>query len=155
MSRGGVAAYSGSWKTDTFHTADKNINLRIEQSFWSHTVVGSNGTYIVSKVKVTNAGNVPLKDVKVYVDPDDTSIMYDAFLCNSSGTIIDDVVLCFGDLAPGATAGEKAYWWTVRERFPDATGDSTSDVYLNLAPEFQVSMRSIEGFRSTSKLDKS
>ncbi|MDJ0729159.1 MAG: hypothetical protein QNJ33_04120 [Crocosphaera sp.] len=134
-----------------------NVNLRIEQSFWSHTVVGSNGTYIVSKVKVTNGGNVPLKDVKIYVDLDDTSILFDAELCNSGGTVIDsgEVLLSFGDLAPGASSSQKSYWWTVRERIDGATGTETSDVYLNLLPEFVVSMRSVEGFRSTSKLDKS
>ena len=151
----GVGAYSGSWKTETFHTADKNINLRIEQSFWSHTVVYGQGTYIVSKVKVTNAGTVPLKDVKVFADVDDTSIMFDAFLTNSGGTIVDSTVLEFGDLAPGASATEKAYWWTVRQRFPDAVGTDTSEVFLNVAPEFTVSMKSMEGFRSVSKLDKS
>ena len=151
----GVGAYQGSWKTETFHTADKNINLKIEQSFWSHTVVYGQGSYIVSKVKVTNAGSVPLKNVKVFVDVDDTSIMFDAFLTNSSGTIVDSTVLDFGDLNPGASASEGAYWWTVRQRFPEAEGTDTNDVFLNVAPEFTVSMKSMEGFRSVSKLDKS
>ncbi len=157
MKTGGVAAFSNAWKTDTFDVSERKIDLRVEHQFWAHTTTTTEtGDYIVSHVKVTNTGTVPLKEVMVWVDVDDDSPRFDAFLCDSSGTILSDVpCLTFGDLAPGQSSSQLSYWWTVRQRMP-GTGDGSHPVRLTVAPEFTVKLDDTDSaFQSTSTLDAS
>ena len=156
MKNGGVAAFTNSWKTDPFSVAEKNIDLKVEHSFWSHTTTTDTlGEYIVSQVKLTNTGSVPLRDVKVWVDIDDDSPCFDAYLCDSGGTILSDLpCLSFGDLAPGQSTTQQSYWWTVRQRIP-GEGGASHPVKLTVAPEYTVKLDNTSAFQSTSTLDKS
>ncbi len=156
MSQNGVAAFTNSWKTESFSTSDKKIDLDIQHSFWSSTVV-TDGGYLVSNVTIKNTGNLALKDVQIYVDIDDDSALFDAYITDSNGKIIEGntPVLNFGNLAPGATSTQISYWWTVRSRFPEAQGSEKKAVKFNLYPIFSVDFKqSNQYFQSTSQLDK-
>jgi hypothetical protein len=159
MARNGVGAISSSWKTDSFNTSAKKIDLQIQHSFWSHTVVVDNGSFIVANVTVKNTGDIPLKDIQVYIDVDDTSALFDAHITNSNGEIIDSgptpPVLTFGNLAPGVSATQISYWWTVKPRFPEAEGSATKTATFNLFPVFTADFKQTgQPFTSTSQLDK-
>ncbi|AFZ58907.1 hypothetical protein H6G54_17645 [Anabaena cylindrica FACHB-243] len=157
MAKNGVAAYSNSWKTDSFSTKDKIIDLQLQHSFWSHTTVVDNGSFIVANVTVKNTGNIALKDVQVYVDVDDDSALFDAHITNSNGEIIDSnaPVLNFGYLAPGVSSTQISYWWTVKPRFPEAEGSVTKTATFNLYPVFTADFKqSGQAFQSYSQLDK-
>ncbi|GAX34658.1 hypothetical protein [Nodularia sp. NIES-3585] len=158
MAKNGVGAISNSWKTDTFSTSDKKIDLQVQHSFWSHTVVVDNGSFIVANVTVKNTGNIALKDVQVYIDVDDDSALFDAHITDSNGSIIDSSappVLNFGYLAPGVSSTQVSYWWTVAPRFPEVEGSTTRTATFNLYPVFTADFKqSGQAFQSRSQLDK-
>lgn len=153
-----LQAFSDSWKTDTFSTKDQLIDLKIEHSFWSHTNIGDrDGAYLVSNITVTNTGTLPLNDVKVQVEPDDTASMFDIHICDSSGNILDAksaYSISFGNLLPGTKATQMSYWWTAEPRFQDASESESTKTTFNLYPTFNVDFKQ-KGviFASTSVMD--
>lgn len=153
----GVGGYTN--KTDKFTTSDKKLGLEITHTFFGHTVNSDpdNQDHVGSHVTVKNVGSLSLKDVKVYVDLDDTSPAFDATLYGIEGHYPignAEPILSFGDIAPGATSVKKSYWWTVRPKFPGAKGSATQTVRFNLYPTFTVDfLQQGEPFVSESRLD--
>ncbi len=106
-----------------------------------------------------NTGNIGLKDVKVQAGIDDSSVLFDAHLCDSNGKILDGAVpLEFGDLGPNISSSRLQYWWTVRAAFDgvENVGDNVTPVSLRLYPTFTADFKqSGQAFTSVSNLAKS
>lgn len=159
----GVGYSNSTTQKFTLLQTKKTIDLEIAHDFFDRTWNDGNASdmHLGSNVIVKNVGDVSLIDVKVYVDIDDDMPAFDALVYateeHPSGTLGNNqAILHFGNLSPGATSAKRTYWWTVRPRFPGATGSQERTVTFNLYPTFTVDYRQAdEIFQSKSKITNS
>lgn len=137
------------WKTDKFD----DVYLTIEHSYWGKwvgvTKGDSNNGYVKGVIKFTNNAKIALKNVKVFLDLDDTAITWDANTRNSDGTVSDLGIIDLGTVPAG---GEVSYnfWWGLKHLFGPTAQDF--DVTFNIIPYFEVEYSKYDAFKSVSKV---
>jgi hypothetical protein len=162
----GVAGYTKAIDTFTLGQANKRIDLEITHDFYNsaRNEHADTSSYIGSGVIVKNVGDVTLIDVKVYVDVDDDMDSFNAVILatevNADGSTTPgqatnlggrEAILYFGNIAAGATASKRLYWWTIRPAFPGSTGSEKRKARFILSPQFTVDYRQGgQTFASTS-----
>ncbi|MEA5517067.1 hypothetical protein [Nodularia sp. UHCC 0506] len=139
-------------KTDTF----TDVYLEIKHEYWGKwvgvTEADSNNGYVNGKITFKNTGKLPLSDVKLFLDLDDTGMTWDANTRNSDGSVSDLGVLDLGLVAPGAEV-EYKYWWGLKHLFGPTQEDFT--VTFNIIPQFQVRYSKSSAFKSGATVSAS
>ena len=135
------------WKTDVF---EEDGLIKIEHSYWGKRDKGDG--YVKGVIKFSNVGKIPLKEIQVLLDLDDTGLTWDAYLCDAKGSPLEVGVITFNDIAPGNSAEQK-YWWGIKHLFGPTEGDF--DIRFNIIPFFKVEYNKSNAFVSVGKvLDK-
>lgn len=140
------------WKTDSFD----DVYLNIEHSYWGKwldvKLEDSNNGYVRGEIKFTNIGKVPMKNVKVYLDLDDTGITWDANTRNAAGQAVDVGVIDLGDVPENATVTYN-YWWGLKHLFGPTA--ENFQVTFNIMPFFEVQYSKYAAFKSQSNVSAS
>jgi hypothetical protein len=143
LNMGGVS----NWTTSTNEMSGV---MKIEHSYWGNWSGATPGTgYVRGVIKFTNVSEIPIQDVKIYLDLDDTSVTWDAIIVDSGGTPVPEGVIDLGPVAPGKYA-EKKYWWSLRHLFGPTKEEF--EVKFNIIPEFKLAYTKNDAFQDTAKV---
>lgn len=142
-----MPATVSDWKTSTHEMSGV---LKIEHFYWGkmNAVVG--GGYVRGIIKFFNVSQIPMANVKVLLDLDDTGMTWDAIIVNSGGSPVPGGLVDLGYIPPGSYA-EKKYWWKVQHLFGPT--NESFEVTFNIIPQFEILYTKNNAFKDKANVN--
>ncbi|WP_226646498.1 hypothetical protein [Microbulbifer variabilis] len=141
------------WDTDKPFISDSLEATSFHWAAWTGIEDSTEGSYIQGLIELKNTGKFPILDAKVFLDLDDNGMTWDAYLCNSAGTPIEDGFISYGHpIAPGETVKLK-YWWGLKHVAGPTKCDFT--VTVNMFPEYRVQVPKSNAHQSKTSIQAS
>ncbi|MEG3960442.1 hypothetical protein [Microcoleus sp. herbarium2] len=137
---------AGNKKTDTY----EGPAFKIEHSYWGE-LKGISGTtdgggYVGSQLKVTNTADVPIS-VRLFLDLDDTGLVWDANVRNSEGNPVENKWIEIGTIQPKESV-EKSYWWGAFNQAGVPYAE-TFEVTFKIAPQVTIDYQAFKPFNQS------